>query len=532
MRARRRAHCCFAVVAGLVGVFGALGCGGEAARPNAACREDTPNAQTANRSHAVPGSGASGSGPSFGRPATYQTERDPESVAIGDLDGDGGPDIVTASTARYHGEDVVPLHTVSVLFNRGDGTFEGRKDYPAGQGPDNVAIGDLNCDGKADIVSTTSRKSVSVLLNLGDRSFQPGGEFETGREPTAIAIADLDGKGAPDLAVANLSGRLKGDHRSDYESGTVSVLANRGDGSFESRDDYATGVSPMSLAVADLNTDGKPDLATASSEGESSVLLNRGDGSFEYGRNYDSTTGPSWVSAADLNGDSNQDLTVATNDWSDEVEEDGVTLQPAYVYTFANRSDGTFRKPHTFLETYGYAEGIYGLAVNDLNGDGRPDLTAVRDQSNYENEFLSLLFNSGDGRFRARLDYPVGPRDTAGDQDVPLAIGDLNGDRRPDLVRADASTHAVTVVLSTPGRCNVQDVSGETVSVASGYEGLNLKAAERTLAAAHCRVGTIRWAHSDFPEPKGQVIAQKPTFGAVRPAGAKVDLVLSLGPRR
>ena len=62
------------------------------------------------------------SAPSFAGPTSYATGSTPVSVAIGDLNGDGKPDLVTANTRRRH-------DTVSVLLNRGDGSFKARRDY-------------------------------------------------------------------------------------------------------------------------------------------------------------------------------------------------------------------------------------------------------------------------------------------------------------------------------------------------------------------------------------------------------------------
>ena len=287
------------------------------------------------------------SGPSFAAPVSYSTGRGPSAVAIGDLNGDGERDLVTANLGQA---------TVSVLLNRGNGTFGVRNDYSAGRSPNSVAIADLNGDGRREIVTTGGRHTVSVLLNGGAGGFQSRHDYRTGADPSAVAVGDLDGDGTIDLAVAN--------------AGSVSVLLNRGS-TFAPRIDYTVGDSPMSLAIADLNGDGRPDLATASNEGGSSLLLNRGDGTFRRGHDYDGTSGPTWAVAADLDGNGSHDLAVASNDWSDEVEDEGVTLQPAYVYVLTNRGDGTFRAPRTFLQTFGYAEGIDALAVADLNGDGR-----------------------------------------------------------------------------------------------------------------------------------------------------------------
>jgi len=441
---------------------------------------------------------------------------------VADLNGDGKRDLVTANDG-----------TVSVLWNGGSGRFGAREDIPGGG--ESMAVADLNSDGTPDLVVLRARArfpdcrgcgAVSVLLNRGGR-FGRSRAYEAGTDASAVAAGDLDGDGVPDLAVANESGRVQDDTREEGATGTVSILRGRGDGTFRPRKDYAAGSAPMSLALADLNGDARLDLATAGDEGVSSVLLNRGDGAFRTRGDYDGTTGPTWVVAGDLDGNGSQDLAVASNDWSDEVQESGVTLEPAFVYVFAGRADRTLGSKRGLLQTFGYAEGIEALAAGDLNGDRRLDLVAARTYSSYGSGFVSVLTNDGGGRFPERLDFPVGRSvDGAG---LALALGDLNGDGRADLATADYSTHEVTVRLSAPRHCDVQDLTGQTVSVGSGYEAPKLSAARRMLAASHCRLGTIRRARSDTGWPKGHVTSQKPGFGTVLPAGAKVDLVVSRG---
>ena len=92
-----------------------------------------------------------------------------------------------------------------MLLNRGDGNFQAKLDYATGRDPYSVAIGDLNGDGKPDLATANfdAASTVSVLLNRGDGSFQAKRDYATGRYPHSVAIGDLNGDGKPDLATAN-----------------------------------------------------------------------------------------------------------------------------------------------------------------------------------------------------------------------------------------------------------------------------------------------------------------------------------------
>ena len=132
----------------------------------------------------------------------------PRSIAIGDVSGDGRPDLVTANFGS---------NTVSVLLGNGGGTFGTNADYETGFSPVSVAIGDVSGDGKLDLVTANYfRDAVSVLPGNGDGTFQAKTDYGTGGGPSSVAIGDLNADGKLDLATANTA------------CSTVSVLLNIG----------------------------------------------------------------------------------------------------------------------------------------------------------------------------------------------------------------------------------------------------------------------------------------------------------------
>jgi hypothetical protein len=93
-----------------------------------------------------------------------------------------------------------------VLLNKGAGSFQAKRDYATGKGPHSVAIGDLNGDGKPDLATANAvGNTVSVLLNRGDGNFKDRLDYRTGDFPRSVAISDLNGDGKPDLATANFN---------------------------------------------------------------------------------------------------------------------------------------------------------------------------------------------------------------------------------------------------------------------------------------------------------------------------------------
>src|SRR6267142_561561 len=211
--------------------------------------------------------GSAWAAPIFSAARSTDLASAPFSAAVGDLNNDGNLDV-----AIVH---LFYSNTVSVLLGNGDGSLQTGVDYPTNPSPASVAIGDLNGDGKADLavgnltLGDPSVGTVTIMLGNGDGTFQPNSYPATGNGNRSVAIGDLNGDGKPDIVTAN------------WLDGTTSVLLNNGSGSFQQKVDYNTGAGPYSVAVGDVSGDGTPDIVTANQGGGSlSVLLGNGNGTF------------------------------------------------------------------------------------------------------------------------------------------------------------------------------------------------------------------------------------------------------------
>jgi len=186
---------------------------------------------------------------SFGPQTSLAAGIGPAAIATGDLNGDGRLDLVVANFNSS---------TVSIFLATGAGTFGSHVDLATGPGPNAVAVADLNRDGKLDlVVANLAGDTVSIFLGNGDGTFQARVDLPTGLGPHAVAIADLDRDGMLD---------------------TVSVFLGNGDGSFQPKSDFATDDDPTGIAVGAFSGDGRPGIVVANLHVNTvSVLLGKGD---------------------------------------------------------------------------------------------------------------------------------------------------------------------------------------------------------------------------------------------------------------
>ena len=273
-------------------------------------------------------------------------------------------------------------------------------------------------------------------------SFTDAGDLALNNNTYSIAVADLMGNGKKDILTAD---------------GTVWINTSPGDGSTS----FVQGPSVQSaywITTADVNGDGLPDLIEVNQSNQIAVFLNitqPGDTapSFAAPVYFNAGNGLSMVVAADVNGDGIPDLLVIDS-----------TINAVDVLINTTTPGTTNPANVTFTNFQSFAAGnvVSWIAAGDLNGDGLTDIVAV----NYIDSTVSVFINTGSvggtvPSFAAQQVFPVG--------NIPngVAIADINGDNKPDIVVANNSEGAVSVLLNTTanGSTTVSFAAEETFAV-------------------------------------------------------------------
>ena len=325
----------------------------------------------------------------------------PIAIAVGDVNGDGNADVVTGNvTSNY-----------SVLLGTGTGGFQAATNHHLGPvgSTTGLAMGDVNKDNKLDIIiADRSFGTVRLLLGTGTGLFNSIGLTSTTGNTTStlesVALGDLNGDAWLDIVAANPT------------NNTVEVLLATSAGTFPTVTAYATptNMSPYSLTVSDVNGDGLADVIVTGTGSQVGLLLGTGAG----------------------------------------------TLLAATTY-----SAGANTHP-------------YGVALGDINGDGKPDLVTANPLS----DTFSILRGSGGGIFQPATVHNVSP----GSYPTSIALNDINSDGRLDIILANYLDHTIGVLLNTTPLAARATLPGTTATLhpnpASTSTALNLAGLPATVA--------------------------------------------------
>jgi len=407
---------------------------------------------------------------------SYPVGAGPAQLIVADFNGDHIPDLATVNSGS---------NTVSILINKGDGTFRPQLEFATGPGPVGLAAVDWNKDGKMDLVVVNSGAdadhSVSILLGNGDGTFQPHQDIAGAPSANSIAVGDFNHDGNPDIATSS-NNPVNAVHVSlgNGHGGVSAQKVTTGFGAVAT-DPGANPFLLLKVVWADYNRDGKDDLyyieccgGVDIDFGAFGVLVGNGDGTFTdhlvNGQDFDVFN----LSSMDINQDGLSDAIVSYRCVHDFC---------GGVVGRINNGDGTFRGIPDF-EGISFEDqpDLGGGAAFDVDGDGLKDLVGVGasfDNGNFPTTMtLIITRQNADGSFAGSFGTSPGgfvtvPINAPVGESSPPVVADFNHDGKPDLAfLVDAGGNNVFVVLNTtpPSPCRIR-TTDHTVTVCHPSDG-------------------------------------------------------------
>jgi flagellin len=299
-------------------------------------------------------------------------------VAAGDINNDGKMDIVGD---QYGGS------TVAYLGN-GDGSFTQSQSWSFNDG--DMRLADFNNDGKLDVAGVAAYGPIRVALGNGDGTFGATSSVSVGTGSWAMTVADLNNDGNTDIIGNNTDG-------------TIGIRLGTGSGTFNSLITLSSGGGMQGVSTGDLNNDGNADIVT-----NTGYLLGRGDGTFGA-----LNTSAKGAVALDLNSDGNLDLVGMTGG--------------TQVVTYLGNGNGTFQAGVNTANQSTSLNQMWAYSA-DFTGDGKQDVAITTRSS------LDIYKSNGNGTLTN-----IGTL-TTGDPGTNVAIADFNGDGTQDVIAGGSPT--------------------------------------------------------------------------------------------
>ncbi|MGD0619505.1 MAG: FG-GAP-like repeat-containing protein [Bryobacteraceae bacterium] len=351
----------------------------------------------------------SADGSSYVTSQTFPLGSNPQQVISGDFNGDGNIDLAVTN----YGSDTGVGGNVAIFFGKGDGTFTVGPTSNAGTAPVSLVAADFNGDNNLDLaVANQLSGGISVMLGNGNGTFQAAVPYLLADYtaacgfrcfPSSLVAMAFTGGGNPDIAVL------------DQGTATVSILINKGNGTFKPAVAYPAGQGTVTyLASMDLNGDGNPDLIVANmgNPGTSalSFLFGNGNGTFQAPVMYAIGASPEYFGIQ------------PASDGAVILTMDAVAGNPQVLAVNSNGVAGSG-------QIYIVPQPPTGIAAGDISGDGLPDIAVA-------NGVVSVLLRNPSAAFNAPVNYPL----QSGSSAAAVAVADLTGNGPNDVVASSTTS--------------------------------------------------------------------------------------------